>query len=266
MNFVKKAISHTLRDRRLIVDLSKKDFKSKYLGSYLGIAWAFIQPAFMILVYWIVFELGFRTTAVDDIPFVLWLMAAIVPWFFFSEATTNAMYAFTENSYLVKKVVFRISILPIVKILSSFYVHLFFLCILILLLYGYGIDPSIYNIQVLYYLVCLILFVLSISWITSTLMVFMKDIGQFVSMLLQILFWLTPILWDFKIVSEKFEFLFKLNPLFYIVQGYRDSLINHVGFWNYYNLTIYFWLLTASLFLIGFLLFKKLKPHFADVL
>ncbi|MMZ61916.1 Teichoic acid translocation permease protein TagG [compost metagenome] len=269
MVLIKKAFNSLLsiyKSKNMIVALSIKDFKSKYLGSYLGILWAFIQPAFMILVYWVVFQLGFRNMPIDDFPFLLWLMAAIVPWYFFSDAINNTTSVFLENSYLVKKVVFKISLLPIVKIVSSLFAHLFFIFILIVLTYSYGVAPSVYHFQILYYLIATVALVFSITIITSTLVVFSRDIAQFITMILQVLFWVTPIFWSFDIVPEKYQFFFKINPLFYIVQGYRDSLIHHVGFWHHYNLTIYFWTLICALTSIGIVLYKKMKPHFADIL
>lgn len=266
INKIFNGVLSIYKNRKLIISLSLKDFKSKYLGSYLGVLWAFIQPAFMILVYWVVFQLGFRNMPVENFPFLLWLMAAIVPWYFFSDAINSTMNAFLENSYLVKKVVFKISLLPLVKVISALIAHLFFIVLLIVLTYSYGISPNIYHLQIIYYLIATIALVLSISLITSTLVVFAKDIGQFITMILQVLFWVTPIFWSFDMVPEKYQIFFKLNPFFYIVQGYRDSLVHHVGFWHHYNLTLYFWVVICLLATIGTVLYKKLKPHFADIL
>lgn len=262
--------SGTLKDiysnRSLIFNLAIKDFKLKYLGNYLGITWAFIQPTFMILIYWFVFQVGFKSTPVENFPFVLWLISGIIPWFFFSDAVISAMNSIVDNSYLVKKVVFKVSALPLVKIIGALFIHLFFLAVLVILFYMYGYKPNIYHLQIIYYLLCNIALVLSLSWITSSLVIFIKDFGQLVSMLLQIFYWMTPIFWSFNFVPAKYHFLFKLNPLFYIVEGYRDSMIYHVGFWNHYNQTVYFWAVVMLFSALGLTLYKRLKPHFADVL
>ena len=91
------------------------DFKAKYAGSALGAAWAFLQPVITIVLYWFVFQLGFKSAPVKDFPYILWLASGIVPWFFATEAITNATICFSEYSYLVKKVLFNINILPIVE-------------------------------------------------------------------------------------------------------------------------------------------------------
>ena len=111
------------QSRRLIWKLAKNDFKKRYAGSYLGFLWALVQPVVTVLMYWIVFDKVFQTRAQMvasgvEVPYVLHLTAGLVPWFYFSEAITNGTNALLEYSYLVKKVVFNISILPIIKLYS----------------------------------------------------------------------------------------------------------------------------------------------------
>lgn len=252
--------------RRLIFSLASNDIKNKYSGSYFGIVWAFIQPIMTILVFWFVFQVGFKSAPVSGVPFILWLIAGFIPWIFFSDAWATGTMAFIEYSYLVKKVVFQISILPIVKILSSLFVHIFFVIFAIGVFMIYGYMPNVFYIQIIYYMFCAVALVTALSFITSIIIIFFRDFSQIISIILQFGMWLTPILWAVDMVPPSFRFIFKLNPLYYIVFGYRDSLINNT--WFFYNVkqTIYFWVLVSVLFLIGAVLFKKLKPHFADVL
>ena len=114
------------RNRGLVLQLTARDFQSRYLGSYLGLLWAFIQPVVTILILWFVFEVGFKSKPVGNVPFILWLMTGIIPWFFISDSLANGTGSVVENSYLVKKIVFRVSMLPVVKLLSALLVHLFF--------------------------------------------------------------------------------------------------------------------------------------------
>lgn len=254
------------KSRNIIFELTKRDFKSRYLGSYLGLLWAFVHPTITILVFWFVFQAGFKSPPVDNYPFILWLMTGMIPWFLFSDGISNASTSIIENSFLVKKVVFRISILPIVKILSAIFIHTFFIVVLFLMFLVYGYLPSIFNIQVFYYLFSAIVLILSISWITSSVILFTKDMGQIVAMLLQFGFWLTPVFWSLKIMPEKYHTIIKLNPAYYIIEGYRDSFINKIWFWEHINMTIYFWTLTSLTFVCGAIIFRKLRPHFGDVL
>jgi len=254
------------QNRRLLKDLVKNDFKSRYLNNYLGILWAFIQPTISVLIFWFVFQVGFKAAPIQDVPFILWLVAGMIPWFFLSEALPSATNAILDNSFLVKKIVFRVSLLPIVKITSAVIVHLFFMVFMMSMYMIYGYEPSLYWLQMFYYLFSAIILLLGISWITSSVVIFFRDLGQLVSMSIQFGFWLTPIFWSLTMVPEKYRWLFELNPAHYITQGYRDALINHVWFWEKPMEALLFWGITLIFFALGAIVFRKLRPHFADEL
>lgn len=266
MNILWGFLKDLVRLRNVIFELAKKDIKNRYLGSYLGIIWAFIQPLITILILWFIFQVGFKTQPVNNFPFVLWLIAAMIPWNFFAECLSSTSNSIQEHSYLVKKIVFRVSILPLVKILSSLFVHLFFILLIFIMYIIYGRYPTIYTIQVLYYLIATVLLVLGLSWISASLILFIKDIGQIINLLLQFGFWLTPIFWTPAMIPQKFQFFIKLNPVYYITEGYRNSFIYKQWFWEHPWETLYFWSVTLVFWIIGTLVFKRLRPHFADVL
>ncbi|MNC45847.1 Teichoic acid translocation permease protein TagG [compost metagenome] len=90
-----------MRNRELILNLAKNDFKTKYASSYLGILWGFINPLLTIATYWFVFQIGLRNGDVGDVPFIIWFIAGIIPWFFFSDALSSATNVFTEYSYRI---------------------------------------------------------------------------------------------------------------------------------------------------------------------
>jgi len=261
-----KFFSHIFSNKNLFINLIKDDFKKKYLGSYLGVFWAFIQPTITILIFWFVFQVGFKSQPVDNVPFVLWLVSGMIPWFFFAESLGNATYSIIQNSFLVKKVVFRVSMLPLVKVFSALFVHIFFVVFMIVIFLYYSFMPELYWLQFFYYLFALIIFVLGLSWITSSLIIFFKDMGEIVTMVLQFGFWMTPIFWSVNIVPKEYQFFLKLNPVFYIVEGYRDTFIYKIWFWQHPYLSLYFWIVALSLFIGGAIVFRKLRPHFADVL
>lgn len=257
------------QNRKLIWKLSKNDFRNKFAGAYFGIIWAFIQPMVTVAVYFVVFQLGLRVQpAATGYPYICWLVSGIIPWFFFSDALPSASNCLLEYSYLVKKVVFKISILPMVKEISALFVHLFFVAFMIFLYSCYGYFPDLYFLQLLYYSFCVFVFSLGICYATCAIVIFFRDLSQIISIVLQVGVWVTPIMWNIDQVSMPSFLLklLKLNPFYYIVQGYRDSLINKVWFFEHFDLTIYFWIVTLALFGIGTIIFKRLKVHFADVL
>lgn len=261
-------VKEICQNRRLIASLARNDFKKKYAGSYLGTVWAFIQPVVTICVYWFVFGLALRDGAERSVPFVLWLVAGLVPWFFFQEGLMGGTSALLEYNYLVKKVVFNIRILPLVKVLSAVFVHAFFVLVVILIYCFMGYLPTLYTLQLLYYSFSLFILVLALTYFTSSVVVFFRDLGQIINIGLQVGVWATPIMWSFNDLGLKgiIVKIFKLNPVFYIVQGFRDSLIDHVWFWQRPLLSVYFWIFTLTALILGLKLFRKLQIHFADVL
>ncbi len=266
VNKIIAVIKEINSDKKLILSLSKNDFKTRFAGSYLGIVWAFIQPVVTVLVYWFVFQVGLKSGRISDYPFILWLMSGLVPWFFFSEALNGGTNALIEYSYLVKKVVFKISILPIVKVISSIYVHLFFVVFIIGLCWIYGYTPDVYTLQIVYYMFCTFMLVLGLSYVTSAIVCFFKDLTQIIGIILQIGIWMTPIMWDTKILPSSLQMVFKLNPMYYVVDGFRDSLLGKTFFGDKIIWTLYFWVFTLITLCIGIKIFKKLKVHFADVI
>ena len=202
----------------------------------------------------------------EDAPFVLFLTAGLVPWFYFTEALNNGTNAMLEYNYLVKKVVFKISILPIIKIIAATFIHIFFVAVLLVVAAMYGYYPSVYTIQLVYYSFCLFVFVLALCYTTCSIVVFFKDLTQIINIALQIGMWATPILWDIRAVSPQWAFFLKINPLVYIVNGYRSAIYEKEWFFQDFFSTMYFWIATVVLFGIGAAVFKRLKVHFADVL
>ncbi len=261
-----KFVKLSLNNISMIKSLSKNDFRNKFASSYLGIIWGFIQPLVTIAVYWFVFQVGFRSTDVGNVPFILWFIAGIIPWFFFSEAFPSATGVFNEYSYLVKKVVFKIEILPCVKIISALFVHLFFILFIYIVSTVYGYYPDLCSLQFIYYCFAMIVLIYSLSIITSSIVLFFKDLSQIIGIIINVGFWATPIAWQLNILPDKLAFFFKLNPMYYIVTGYREAFIYKIYFWQRPYATLYFWLFCLITLLVGVKIFNKLRPHFSDVI
>jgi lipopolysaccharide transport system permease protein/teichoic acid transport system permease protein len=255
-----------VRQRRLIVSMARREIAMHYVGSLLGFMWTFIQPMVMILVFWFVFSVGFKTKPMNDVPFVVWLTAGMAPWFAFADVVTGATGMIVDNAHLIKKTVFPSQILPVVRLVSSFVTHAVFLVVLLGLILFQRLPFSWYYLQFIYYLGCLSVLVLGLGWALSALKPFVRDIGQIVAIVVQIGFWATPIFWDINIMPAAAQQALKLNPMYYIIQGYRDSFLYFVPFWHHPWLTAYFWFVAAAAFVLGALIFRRLKPQFADVL
>lgn len=256
------------KNRRVIINLAKNDFSSKYAGSFLGITWAFVQPVVNTIIYAFVFGSGLRSGPVNsDFPFLLFLISGIIPWFFFNDAVNSGTNSVLSYGYILKKMVFNASNLPIIKIISSLFVHLFFILLGIVVFFAYGHRVTLSIIQVLYYTFCVFMLSLALSYITSAIVVFFKDLSQIVSIVLQFSLWLTPIMYEITTFSNRsVQMILKLNPLYYITEGYRDAFYRNVWFFEKPLNTLYFWSLVLVLMFVGVRLFKRLSSSFVDVL
>ena len=252
--------------KNIIFSIAKREVATRYVGSFLGFMWTFINPMVLIFVFWVVFSVGFKVQPANNVPFVVWLTSGMAAWFVFAEIVNGSAGAVVSNAHLIKKTLFQSQILPVIKIVSCLITHSIFLLVLIGLIIFQKMPFSFYYLQFLYYLLCICVFALGFGWAVSALNVFVRDVGQIVAVIIQVGFWATPIFWDISIMPPKIQAVVKLNPMFYIVQGYRESFIYFSPFWKHPYQTLYFWIVAAIVLVIGALIFKKLKPQFADVL
>lgn len=256
-----------LDNKKVYYELIINDFRSRYNGSFLGMIWGFIQPIITILIYWLVFQYGVRSgERPDGLPYVFFMLSGAVPWFFFSEAWGGITTSFLDYSYLVKKLNFDIKLLPLVKLGSAFIIHLVFLAFSTVVFNFGGYYASWYYLQLAYYVFALVSFTIAVGMITASLSVYIRDTIQVVGIIIQIGFWANPICWGNEMLGGIFGKLLKLNPMYYCVQGYRESLIYRQGFWEKPIYTIYFWSIVLLLFVLAAYMYKKLRPNFSDVM
>ena len=261
-----KFIGALIRDRKVIWQLAKNDCKSRFAAAGLGVVWAFLQPLLTIIVIWFVFQVGFKSMPVDDVPFIVWYIPAFLSWNFFSEAVSQATNSLLDYSYLLKKVNFNVTMIPLIKVVSAAIIHTAFIVFIVLINLFYGRFPTVYYFQMLYYFFCAFCLCASLGWFLSSVAIFIKDVANIVAVVLQIGFWMTPLFWDPSTMAPMVKNLLKINPMYYVCMGYRESVIGDTLFWQHPVQTLYFWTLVLVFFVSGSKLFSKLRPHFDDVL
>lgn len=265
---MKKYLNIFKENKSVFFSLIANDFRSRYNGSNFGVVWGIIQPIVTIFVYWFAFSIGLRAgDRPDGTPYILWMICGMIPWFYISEVLGSCTNAFLDYSYLVKKVNFRLGFIPIIKAFSAFIFHLVFVVIVTIILNFYGYVADWYYFQLIYYMAAMLFNVIGIGLLTSSITVFFRDLSQIIGIIIQVGFWVIPIVWGKEMMTNAvISFILKLNPVFYIVEGYRETLLTKVSFWAHPFQTIYFWGISAIIFLVGLKMFRKLKGNFADVL
>ena len=264
-----KVLSEQINHWNLIYRMSKFEIKGSYQNHYLGTLWQFINPAIQILIYWIVFGIGIRGgKPIDGVPYLLWLLMGLIPWFFISPTMTQGSNAIYQKVSLVSKMNFPVSLLPTVKIVSNIKQFLVLMILLIFLLLVKGIPVSIYWIQIIYYFVCMIAFVFAFTLLSSTISTLIRDYQSFLSATMRMLLYLSPILWnpESRNVPEILSNILKLNPIYYIVDGIRDSFLGHDWFFEEPIYTLYFWCFTFVLLYFGAKLHLRFRENFVDYL
>ncbi|MBI5887768.1 MAG: ABC transporter permease [Deltaproteobacteria bacterium] len=253
-------------NRSVITAMAAHEVSSRYAGTFAGFLWSVVNPIITVAVYWLVFSVGFRVQPVGGVPFIVVFSAGLIPWMTFSECMILGANSVVANSHLVTKMVFPTEILPVINLAASLIIHCIMLGILLALLFFNGIKFSLLNLQFFYYLFALSVFSLGLSWFFAAINVFYRDTGQVLGVILNVWFWLTPIAWVIDMLPERLRPFMRLNPMFYIVDGYQNSFIYGKPFWQDYGMGAYFWGVSLMFFVAGGFVFRKLKSEFADVL
>lgn len=260
------------RNRTILWELALYDFKHEYLGTWFGILWAFANPVLTAVILWFVFSHGLRGSD-DSQTYFLWLTAGLFPWQFMATSLRGGTLAIVNHSFLVRKLAFRVEFLPFVKIISASLLHLPFAVALVLLSFVYQAQ-SLQLLQILYYWFAGAVFCLAVTRGTAAITVFVKDFAGAVEVILQLGFLATPIFWKPEMLPETMRGFLIWNPMYYVVSGYRSSIVAQPG--NFQDLvlhdtyfvldvqSLYFWILTLAILAIGSIVFKKLRPIFAD--
>lgn len=273
-NSIKVVIKEQLQYRTLIYQMALFELKGQHQNNFLGSFWQFLSPAIQITIYWFVFGIGLRGGAdIDGTPFFLWLVIGLIPWFFIAPSITQGSSSVYQKIGLVSKMNFPVSVLPSIRIIANSQQFFIMIGILFFISFIYGKIPTLYTLQLIYYLICLYTFLLAFSLISSTLATLARDFQVFLQSIMRMLFYLTPILWDTSLLVNSFgekgqlmENILKLNPLFYIIDGFRDSFLSRQWFFEDLIYTIYFWLVTFALLYFGAKLHLRFRNKFMDYL
>lgn len=237
-------------------------------------AWEIISPSIQILIYWFVFGTIRQKGTVEvapgvDPPFIYWLMGGFIVWTFFYQSTIQGSKSIYSRLRMLSKMNFPMSIIPNFVIVSQFYVHLFMLAITIIIFQISGYFASIYYLQFLYFIFAGFCLVYSISLITSTLSTIIRDIHMFLNSTLRMGLYVSGVLWPLTILSSfpAVMNIMKLNPIFYLVEGYRAALFGTEWYFiTHWESTLIFWGMVIVFFLFGSILHLKFRRHFVDYL
>lgn len=256
------------RHRELIKQFTKREVVGRYRGSYLGIMWSFITPLLMLAVYTFVFSVIFNsrwgTDTSNKTEYALILFCGLTTFNLFAECINRAPGLVLSNANYVKKVVFPLEILVVVAVGSALVNALISLTILVA---GLAILSGVVNWTLIFLplvLLPLLLFTLGLGWFLASLGVYLRDVGQIISVLTQALMFLSPILYPITAIPEELRPIYHFNPLGYVAEDMRRIMLwGQMPDWN--------WLITGILIgsfvaILGHVWFQKTRKGFNDVL
>lgn len=255
-----------MQHRRVIHALALRELKSRYAGTLAGTFWMIFHPIAIITVFYFVFAVGFKAKAPGSAPFILWFVTGLIVWFYFNDTLLAITGAVMSNAHLVKKTIFPTEVLPLVQIGAGLITHLVFLGVVIAILVFYQVPFEPGRLLVVYFMLCTTALLLGMGWLLAALQVFYRDISQAMTIIMNLLFWMTPIVWTQDLLPAAYRNLLALNPVYYLVEGYRNLLIYPQPVLPTLTGTLVFWTEAGLLLLLGSTVFQRLKPEFADML
>lgn len=264
---LKYVLTENINNVYRIYSISKYELLGEMRDSKLGLFWNFANPFIQVLTYWFVFGYILNRNEVDGIPYIYWMLGGMVIWFFISPCITDGCNAIYSKVNVITKMKFPVSILPATVTLKKLFDHLCIMVILIIAFILGGYYPTLHWLGLIYYLVCAVIFAIALSMTTSVLNMLARDTRKLILACMRLLLYLTPILWTIpESVPMVLQHVIKLNPIYYIVQGYRDCFFYHEGFLYYWQEMISFWVITGVLMTFGSYMMYKFKFKFMDMI
>ncbi len=264
---MKTLLTNIYSGRYILKNMVIKDIKARYTGSVFGPLWAVATPLYQILLYTFLFSIILKVRFEDTSgtsSFVIYLLAGLIPWLFFSEATSRGISTFIENAHIIKKVRFPMEICVASVIISSavtFFIYMIFYSVMLIFMGILKLHTFPFFILPL---MIQVLLISGLSFGLGSIAVFFRDVTQATGMILNLIFFLTPIVYSSNVIPEKLRWLFDINPFYFIVEIYRDLLVR--GEMPDVVSIIYPSIFAIVLFLLGYYIFNKTKEAFKDIL
>ena len=263
MDFIKSII----KNRKLIWQLGKNDFRNRFASTSLGSIWGFLQPFVFMITYVIVFNSILKVGSSGNVPYVVWFLPGMAMWQWLNDSIMSASSSIRTYSYLVKKVIFPVDIIPMISIVASSFVAIFLLFVATVVCIALKCIPNIF--ELIYVIFATYCFIIAFTRFTSAITTIVPDFSNLLGIAMQLFFWFTPIVWNLEMLIDHPRILaiLKCIPFTYLVTSFREVFIEgSIIVDNNFIFTIVFWIITIVMFVWGNSVFKRNKKDFADVL
>ena len=241
------------------------DIKIENRSLYLGTLWQILAPFFQVGTFWLIFGLGIRGGApVDGFPFIIWLLSGLIPWFFINRGVMAGSSSIVNKAAIIFKIKYPIATVPVGEVICCLYDHIILLGIMFAIFLIHGVYPSLYWLNLIYYISFTFVLLTAVTMILSVVIRLAPDFERLLGTLMQMLFFLTPILWEETYLPPWVQRIFSANPIRYIVMGFRGSLLYQENFFDFPWRIAFFWPMVIVLLIFGCWLQKKFASRFVD--
>ncbi len=247
--------------RDLLVQLIRREITARYKQSYLGSAWAIMQPLILMIIFTMI--RSFIKIPSDEIPYPIFVYAALLPWTLFSNAVIFGVPSIISNANIIRKIYFPREIFVVSAVLVTFFDFLMGTIVYIILMIVYGYFPSYHAIIIPVYLLVIFMMALGFSLLFSSIGVWTRDIVRGIPILMQFSMFLCPVIYPLSSVPDQYRAIYQLNPLVGLIEGFRSVLLKNN--WTDFSLLLYSIIGSIIIFELGYYFFKKLEMQFADV-
>lgn len=247
--------------RELIGFMTWRDIIVRYKQTLLGVLWAILRPVLTMVVFSLIFG-GLAKLPSDDIPYPIFSFAAILPWELFSKALSDASRSLVQNSTMITKVYFPRMILPLASVISGLVDFVIALVILLGMMFFYHITPT-QNIWTLPLFLALALITsLGVGLWLSAANVMYRDVNYILPFLTQLWLYITPVAYSSTLIPDEWQFIYALNPMAGVVQGFRWALLGTQAPDGLIWLSVG---VAVLVFVTGLFYFKRMERQFADM-
>jgi len=267
LDSVKIVARENMNNWRRTLRLANFEFRVQNKGKLFGIVWNIMNPALQIAVYWLVFAIGLNRGAPQHgYSYIVWLITGTMPWFFLNNALMSTAMSFYKYNGIISHMYIPLSIIPVKTVMAEFIEHCWAMLVVFIIFLASGYSLTFKALYLLYYAFAAVAFLIGYSLIVSAITVLFLDFQNLLSSFVRLLFFITPILWSHDSLPGKLKFALRLNPLGYIIEGYRGSMLFNNDLLANWKYGIYFWVVTIFLFVAGSGIHCKFRRKFIDIL
>lgn len=253
---------------RRIAALAYFEYKLGTKDMFLGGLWKILSPFIQIGAYWFVFGIGLRNGApIDGIPYVVWLTCGVTAWYWLNSCINPAASSIYGKASLLTRSNIPTCLIPLSTVLANTYDSLWTMALMFVIYLANGCVPTLVAFGLIYYIICGLAFMSTLSLITSAMVMLARDFQKVIQAVMRLLFFLSPVFWrassNMPLVYQLFDFC---NPFSYVIRGFRDSLLYNASILESWRQGVAFWVIVAIMYLVGSAFQSKMRKNLLDYL